>query len=512
MLRCVIAARLAMASVLLATYFAVLGALSLHGVHRAFLAWVAWRSRVPHPGAVREARPVLIQLPLYNEAYVAERVMRAAGALRFPAGGTVQVLDDSTDETCAVVDRVARELRTEGVDVEVVRRSDRSGYKAGALAEGLRRRPDAEFIAIFDADFIPNPDFLERALSPLLSDPEVGLVQARWGHLNRDASLLTRAQAVFLDGHFAVEHAARMALGHPFNFNGTAGVWRRAAIDAAGGWQGDTITEDLDLSYRAQIAGWRFVYAHDLVAPSELPESWAAFRAQQARWTRGSVETARKLLPSVARASRLSFGARMDAVVHLTSNFAYLLMAALAVLLPAALVLREELGWRVPGGRLLLSGLDMSTLGAGTLAVTVFYLVALARTGAGPFRRLGDVLFALCLGAGMSLSNGREILRGLRSRSSEFVRTPKKGSGAAASGYRAKNRPWLIIFELSFALYFAIGLVYAMTWRVWGAMPFLLLYLLGFSTVGIRSALEAMAARPRGRPVAAEATRVAERA
>ncbi|MEO1230763.1 MAG: glycosyltransferase [Myxococcota bacterium] len=521
-----------MAALLLATYFAVLGALSLHGLHRARLAWIAWRHRESPVPARAATRPVLVQLPLYNEAFVAERVMRAAAALRFPEGGVVQVLDDSTDETRAVVDRVARELRTAGVDVEVVRRSDRTGYKAGALAEGLRRRPDAEVVAIFDADFMPRPDFVEQALPRLLAADDIGLVQARWGHLNRDASLLTRAQAVFLDGHFAVEHAARMQLGHPFNFNGTAGLWRRAAIDEAGGWQGDTITEDLDLSYRAQMKGWRFVYAHDLVAPAELPESWTAFRAQQARWTRGSVETARKLLGSVLRAEKLTLGARIDAAIHLTSNFAYLLMAALAVLLPAALVLREELGWRVPGGRLLLSGMDMSTLGAGTLAVTAFYLVALARTGAGPVRRIGDVLFALCLGAGMSLSNAREILRGLRSRSSEFVRTPKKGDFASASpgaalesggtgdaagapkavgGYRARSKPWLIVIELGFAGYFAAGLVYAMTWRVWGAMPFLILYLLGFSTVALRSAFEALGPRTQSAPVPAD-PQLAERA
>ena len=292
---------------IIVAYFAVLGVLGALGLQRLFSVAAAFRYRSPAKAPIEDWPQVLVQLPLYNEVYVAERSMRALAALRAPSSRLlIQVLDDSDDGTRSVVDRVARELKEKGVPIEVVRRANRSGFKAGALAHGLAAAPEAEAVAIFDADFTPPPDFLEKTLPVLLSQPDVGLVQTRWGHLNRDASLLTRAQGVFLDGHFAVEHAARHALGHPFNFNGTAGLWRRRAIDGAGGWQGDTITEDLDLSYRAQLVGWRFLYVHEAVAPAELPESWSAFRAQQGRWVRGSVQTSRKLLTRVLTSRCLS--------------------------------------------------------------------------------------------------------------------------------------------------------------------------------------------------------------
>ena len=484
-------------------YFVVLGILAGIGLHRLGATIASLRYKQSSVGALEGSPSVLIQLPLYNEAFVAERLLRAVAKIRYPSKDLrIQVLDDSTDGTRVLVDRVVDQLQAQGVPIEVFRRKVRSGFKAGALAEGLALHPDVDAVAIFDADFIPEPDFLEQVVPQLFAQPDIGLVQARWGHLNRDASFLTRAQAVFLDGHFAVEHAARVVLGHPFNFNGTAGLWRRVAIEEAGGWQSDTITEDLDLSYRAQLAGWRFVYTHDVVAPAELPESWAAFRAQQARWVRGSVETAKKLLGLVLTTDRLTLGARIDAIIHLTNNFAYLLMASLAVMLPLALVVREELGWRVPGGRPLLSFLDMSMLGAGTLAMIVFYTWALVRTGSGGFKRVGDILFALSLGAGMSLSNAVAVIRGILVQRSEFVRTPKKGQNKkkAGGGYIARSVLWLIALEFVFTAYFAVAMVYAMTWRVWGAVPFLALYLFGFATVGMRSALEAFAKQPEAVP------------
>jgi len=311
------------------------------------------------------------------------------------------------------------------------------------------------------------------------------MVQARWGHLNREQSWLTRAQAIFLDGHFRVEHQARAALGCFFNFNGTAGIWRREAILAAGGWRDLTLTEDLDLSYRAQLAGWRFVYVDQVVAPAELPESWAAFRAQQARWVRGSVETARLLLGSVLRAP-LPFPKRLDAAVHLSLNFAYLLMALLALLLPLAVIVRDQLGWRVPGGQSLLSIWDLSTLGAGTVATVLFYLSAARR----PLRIL-DVVMALCVGAGMSLSNAREVLIGLWSTRGEFVRTPKKGGGLG--GYRSPMAWGRTALELLAASYHGAALIYALDARLWGAVPFLALYVCGFGWVGLGSLKEAWA-------------------
>jgi cellulose synthase/poly-beta-1,6-N-acetylglucosamine synthase-like glycosyltransferase len=475
-------------SELLVVYFTVLGGLALLGIHRLLLTLSALRKDPPRAEAALDpsAPPVLVQLPIYNEAFVAERLLRAAARLRYPGALAIQVIDDSTDETSRLLDRAAAELRASGIDVRIVRRRDRSGYKAGALAHGLQRS-DQPLIAIFDADFIPTEDFLERTVPALLAGERIGLVQARWGHVNQNASMLTRAQAIFLDGHFAIEHCARSKRGHFFNFNGTAGVWRRSAIETAGGWTGDTITEDLDLSYRAQLAGWRFEYLDHVVAPAELPERWSAFRSQQARWVRGSVETARKHLFEVLRARRLPLAVRAEAAVHLTNNFAYLWMAALACLLPAAVVLRDQLGWRVPFGQPMLSALDLTMLTAGTFAMFWFYAAAILRTdGRMTLARATDLLFALCLGAGMSISNAFEVIAGCFSRGSEFVRTPKRGDVArdrAMAQYRTRLRTTVLGIESIFLAYFAASLAYALYFELWGALPFLLLYLIGFGAV-----------------------------
>lgn len=493
--------RTLMSAALVISYFVVVALLSVLGLHRLVMALVAWRAgstgaRPPARAELgAEAPTVLVQLPLYNEALVAERLLRAAAALRYPEGRwQIQVLDDSTDETRRVVDRTAAELAAQGAPIEVVRRPDRSGYKAGALAHGLTlSRHDC--VAIFDADFMPEPDFLLRTVGELTRAPEVGLVQARWGHDNRDTSWLTRAQAVFLDGHFAVEHQARAALGHFFNFNGTAGVWRRAAIDQAGGWRALTITEDLDLSYRAQLAGWRFVYLDGVVTAAELPESWVAFRAQQARWVKGSVETARLLMGPLLRAP-LPWHLRLDAAVHLGQNFAYPLMALLATLLPAAVILRDQLGWRVPGGQSLLSILDLSMLGVGTCAMLVFYGVAAARTqGRVGLVRLSEITFALCVGAGMSLTNTAEVFSGLWSKNSEFVRTPKRGHASQntpAGFYKSPIKLARLGLEFIYLGYFVAALVYALSWSLWGAIPFLGMYAVGFCAVCLQSGREVL--------------------
>jgi cellulose synthase/poly-beta-1,6-N-acetylglucosamine synthase-like glycosyltransferase len=470
---------------LLTLYFAVLGSLALLGVHRLWLVARAVRRVTPDPPLAANPVPVLIQLPIYDEAFVVERLLRAAARIRHVGPVTIQVLDDSTDETRRVVDRVSDELRGSGSDVQVIRRGDRAGYKAGALARGLEVS-DHPLIAIFDADFVPPPDFLERTVGYFAADERCALVQARWGHANRTSSLLTRAQAIFLDGHFAIEHRARSSSGRFFNFNGTAGVWRRSAITDAGGWTADTVTEDLDLSYRAQLRGWRFAYVDDLVAPAELPESWAAFRSQQSRWVRGGVETARKHLVPVLR-SAFPIGVRADAAIHLTHNLAYVAMAILACLLPAAVVLRDQLGWRVPGGQSLLSLLDLTTLTAGTCAMFVFYAAAAIRTD----RRLTpgraiEIVYALCVGAGMSLSNSLEALAGLASSRSEFVRTPKRGDSNADRSramYRARVRGTALALEALFTLYFAAAVGYAIHFELFGALPFLLLYLVGFGSI-----------------------------
>ncbi len=487
---------------LLSAYFGVLTLLALSGLHRLHLTIHALRRRHRRAASLGPGDrwpSVVVQLPMYNEAFVAERIIRAAAALRYPRDRlSVQVLDDSTDDTAVLVNRVVSDLVRAGAPVRVVRRPTREGFKAGALAYGMQQS-DAELVAIFDADFVPEPDFLERLVPQLNEDPSLGLVQARWGHLNRNASLLTRAQGIFLDGHFAIEHAGRDRAGLLFNFNGTAGIWRRKAIEDAGGWRADTITEDLDLSYRAQLAGWRFRYEHEVVAPAELPASWTAFRSQQARWVRGSVETARLLLGRVLWAPGLSPPQRTEAVVHLTNNFAYLLMATLAALLPAAVVVRDQLGWRVPGGQALLSNLDITMLVAGTFAMVVFYGAAAARCRAG--WRVGDLFYALCLGCGMSIGNAVEVIRGLRSRRSEFVRTPKQGEaqprprtpGPRKSQYRSPVKFDLMVVELLMTGYYASAVAYAVYFGLWGALPFLVMYLVGFASVGLATLVESTA-------------------
>src|SRR6266436_1205079 len=308
----------------LAAYFFVLIVLAIYGWHRYYLVYLYMRNRdkEPRPGPPLDPLPVVtIQLPLYNEMYVAERLIEAVCRIDYPRDLLeIQVLDDSTDETRSIADRAVRRFAAQGTDIRYFHRADRSGYKAGALEAGLKVAR-GEFIGIFDADFIPTADFL-TTLIPHFHNPKVGMVQARWGHINQNYSLLTKIQAILLDGHFILEHGGRNRGGRFFNFNGTAGIWRREAIADAGGWQHDTLTEDLDLSYRAQMKGWRFVFLQDVVAPAEIPVEMNAFKSQQHRWAKGSVQTCKKLLPRIL-ASDLPLAIKTEATFHLTANFAY---------------------------------------------------------------------------------------------------------------------------------------------------------------------------------------------
>ncbi len=288
----------------LAAYFFVLIVLAAYGWHRYYLVYLYMRhrDRQPQPGPQLDPLPVVtIQLPLYNEMYVADRLIDTVCEIDYPRELLeIQVLDDSTDETRGIAELAVRRRAAQGFDIRYYHRTDRTGYKAGALEAGLKVAR-GEFVAIFDADFIPTSDFLQR-LMPHFADPKVGMVQARWGHINQDYSLLTRIQAILLDAHFVLEHGGRNRSGRFFNFNGTAGIWRRSAIADAGGWQHDTLTEDLDLSYRAQLRGWRFVFVPDVIAPAEVPVEMNAFKSQQHRWAKGSIQTCRKLLPTILRA------------------------------------------------------------------------------------------------------------------------------------------------------------------------------------------------------------------
>jgi cellulose synthase/poly-beta-1,6-N-acetylglucosamine synthase-like glycosyltransferase len=418
-----------------------------------------------------------VQVPLYNELYVARRVIDAVAALDWPKDRLeIQVLDDSTDETSAVVADAVAGWRVRGVDVVQIKRFDRTGYKAGALAAGLVEAK-GEFVAVFDADFVPAPDFA-RALMDHFTDGRVGMVQARWGHLNREASLLTRAQSMLLDGHFVVEHAARNRSGRFFNFNGTAGIWRRSCIDDAGGWQHDTLTEDLDLSYRAQLRGWQFVFVGDALAPAELPIEMGAFKSQQHRWAEGSVQTAVKLLPRILRSS-LTLRVKIESVFHLTANAGYVLMVALALLIGPAVWLRRGIGSRE------LAIVDLPLIAASLLSIAAFYLVS-QREAYGRWRdavRYVPVLMAI--GIGISVNNAHAAVFGLTRRDTEFRRTPKYALAGNAESllatrkYRARRGPatWI---ELAAGVYFAGLVIAALADGLWGAVPFLALFAGGF--------------------------------
>src|SRR5215472_11623014 len=315
-------------------YFVVVLGLSAYGIHRYCIIYLYFKNRHRRPVPLKEFSSlpsVTIQLPIYNEIYVVERLLTAVGRIDYPKDKLeIQILDDSTDDTVELAQREVNKLRAEGFDAVVLRRGDRVGFKAGALDYGLRHAK-GEFFFIFDADFVPPPDILRKIIHHF-TDPKVGMIQTRWGHINRSYSWLTRAQAVLLDGHLVLEQTARSRSGRFFNFNGTAGLWRKSCIREAGGWQHDTLTEDLDLSYRAQLRGWRFVFLADIVTPAELPVDIDGFKSQQHRWTKGSIQTCKKVLPRIWT-SKLPLYIKIEATAHLTANFAYLLLAFLCVLL-----------------------------------------------------------------------------------------------------------------------------------------------------------------------------------
>jgi glycosyltransferase involved in cell wall biosynthesis len=429
-----------------------------------------------------------VQLPVFNEIHVLDRLVEAACALRHPRDLLeIEILDDSTDATRARAERLAEAWSDRGFDVVCRHRGARDGYKAGALAGGLEAAR-GEFIAVFDADFVPPPDFLERTL-PWFSDERVGMVQARWGHLNEKASALTRAQALMLDAHFRVEQAARFASGRCFNFNGTAGVFRRRCIEEAGGWQHDTLTEDLDLSYRAQIAGWRFVYLDDLICPAELPADMNALRSQQHRWAKGSIQTARKILPRLVR-SRLGAAAKVEAAIHLLNNAAYLLLFAASILLIPSLALRARMGWRS-------AAVDLAVFLAGTCSFALYAAAGQRSARGGIARALSGLPVAMAIGAGLALTNALAVIEALLGVRSGFRRTPKTGlrdgrtgavdpPGPAGPAYRGEPSR-LAPVELALAVVFTAAIAWAWRAGLHASIPFLALFGTGYGYVSLQS-------------------------
>src|ERR1700704_3875785 len=473
----------------LGTYFLVLLVLSLYGSHRYVMAYLyyKYKGNLPVPAGKFSTLPrVTIQLPIFNEMYVVERLIEAVCAIDYPRDRLeIQVLDDSTDETQGIARALIERKRRAGTDICYLHRDNRSGFKAGALQEGLVCAK-GDLVAVFDAGFGPSPDFLLRSVH-YFTDPDVGMVQVRWEHLNRDSSHLTQAQAIFLDGHFVIEHTARNRSGRFFNFNGTAGVWRRETIEDAGGWQHDTLTEDLDLSYRAQLRGWQFVYLPEVVSPAEVPVEMNAFKTQQHRWAKGSIQTARKLLPRILR-SDLPREVKVEAFFHLTANFTYPLMILLTVLMPVSMVIRFKHGWY----EVLL--LDLPFFWTATVSVVLFYVASQREIGIAWWKRLQYLPFIMALGIGMCVNQSKAVIEALVGYETGFNRTPKTGmQGRDRSWLKKRYRTLLTaqpLLELALGAYLTSAIWFALDKGVYFSLPFLLLFQWGFFNVGLVSLLQ----------------------
>jgi cellulose synthase/poly-beta-1,6-N-acetylglucosamine synthase-like glycosyltransferase len=474
-------------TLILALYFFVLVILAFYGWHRYYLVYLYMKHKDQQPvpaGAFELLPTVTIQLPLYNEMYVVDRLIERVCGIDYPRDRLeIQVLDDSTDETSDIAELAVRRYAAHGIDIKYMHRTDRIGYKAGALDEAMRSAK-GEFIAIFDADFSPAPDFLMRTVHHF-TDPLVAMVQTRWGHINEDYSLLTKIQAILLDAHFVLEHGGRNRSGCFFNFNGTAGIWRREAITDAGGWQHDTLTEDLDLSYRAQLRGWQFVFLPDHVAPAELPVEMNAFKSQQHRWAKGSIQTFLKLMPTILN-SELPWRVKAEAFFHLSANFNYPLMCVLSVLLAPSMVIRYNMGWY----EMLL--IDIPLFFAATASVANFYMVCQRELYPNTWtERLRYLPFLMSIGIGLAVNNTKAVFEALLQKPSEFLRTPKyhiEGQTDEWIGKKYRQSGALQpMIEVALGLYFTATLFYALASGIYGTVPFLMLFQVGFLYTGLLS-------------------------
>ena len=480
-------------------YFIILTLLAILGLYRIRMVYQFWRYRNVKPAPKRilaeaDLPRITVQLPLFNEMYVIERLLQSACELDYPRHLLdLQVLDDSTDESVKIGEAEVAKYQAQGFDIHYIHRSDRTGFKAGALENGLKTAK-GELVAVFDADFTPRPACL-RKMVDYFSDEQVGMVQMRWGHINADFSLLTRIQELMLDGHFVVEQTSRNRSGGFFNFNGTAGMWRRAAIDFSGGWQHDTLTEDTDLSFRAQLMGWRFIYLLDEDVPSELPVEMNAFKAQQRRWAKGLVQVGLKLMPRLWSNPTLTGQQKLELFFRLFGNCAAPLMIALSILHIPVLIARFNQGMF----QMLL--LDVPLMFLATFSVVSFYGTTILYLHPKEKWRLLLIPMAMAMGIGLVFSNTRAVLEALFGIQSSFVRTPKykveKSNDNwlnAASKYRRK-KGWLPVLEAAFAIYFVIAVWYAWRSNIYATIPFLLLFLLGYGYMAGMSLFQGSARR-----------------
>ncbi len=487
-------------------YLLILTVLSVYGINRYYTIYLFRKhkeEKVTPLGEFSELPKVTIQLPIFNEKYVVERLIDKVVKVRYPRNLLeIQVLDDSTDETTEIARARCEEKRREGYNVKYIHRTNRAGFKAGALENGLNMT-DSEFIAVFDADFLPPEDFLERTIQ-YFTDDNVGMVQARWDHVNRRYSLLTECQSILLDGHFMIEHTARNRSGRFFNFNGTAGIWRKSTIIDAGGWQHDTLTEDLDLSYRAQLKGWRFIYLPELTVPAELPIEMSAFKAQQFRWAKGSIQTFMKMAGRIIHAD-IPTKVKVEAFFHIGANFAYLLMVFLTILMPITLIIRYNHGYHK------MALLDLPIFIFATISVFVFYFyteyMVIKETLSVKHRSKAKPLvylpFVVSVGIGLSINNSKAVLEALFKKQSPFNRTPKYNVAdgevrnfadhvrkVLSNVYRSRKIDWVSIVEFLLAVYMTYAVYYVYTKNLYLSLPLIMLFQFGFTYTSLLTILQ----------------------
>ncbi len=487
-------------STVLITYLALLLLISIYGLHRYWLVFLfcLHSKRQARPAGCFNMLPsVTVQLPMYNEGPVARRIIDAACNIDYPADKIqIQVLDDSTDDSQEIARQCCQSWSARGVNIQYLHRATRAGYKAGALRDATPLAT-GEFIAMFDADFLPPSRFLQEVIH-YFTDPQVGMVQTRWTHLNRTDSLLTRCQALFLDGHFVIEHTARYWSGRWVHFNGTAGIWRRQTIQSAGGWHHDTLTEDLDLSYRGQLAGWRYVYLSDVTCPAELPPEINAFKTQQHRWTKGSIQAAVKLLPRLLLASA-PLRAKIEAFFHLTCPMVYLFVTLLILLLLPMLVINRHRFEHLTLAATLLTAMCMTF---GTTSVAVFTLTSQYAQRRSVLGTLAQLPLMMSLGIGISVNNAVACIEALIGYRSPFVRTPKYNvqTGTKAPSFSStigaiKPEMPMSSFKVGMALFEIVMGLYVLACIYLAAqqknsvisVPFLVLFACGYFYVGFNS-------------------------
>ncbi|MBX3045328.1 MAG: glycosyltransferase family 2 protein [Candidatus Kapabacteria bacterium] len=479
-------------NIIMIVYFLSLSVLFGFGIHGLVLLYYyrkTFNHHLPYEIMPDAVPMVTVQLPLYNEMFVVERLIKSVCEIEYPKDKLeIQVLDDSTDDTVKMTKEIVNAYKSNGVNIKYIHRENRIGYKAGALKYGLECA-EGEFVAIFDADFVPKPDFLMKTI-PHFNNPEIGMVQTRWEHLNEEYSYLTKAQALALDGHFVLEQQVRNKAGFFINFNGTAGIWRKSTIFDAGNWQADTLTEDLDLSYRAQLRGWKFRYLNDVTSPAELPADINALKTQQFRWTKGAVETAKKILPMVLK-SNLPIKMKLESFIHLTSNIVFPFIIIVALLNVPLVIIKNTVG-----------GFDqfyslMSIFVLASVSTFLFYTYAQKAIHLDWRKRL--LLFPVFLAGsmGFAVNNTKAVIEALIGKKSGFARTPKDGMIGKQTinrkvSYKMKRISAVVVLELLLTLYFVAGIIISAFYLEIAAMPFQLLFLMGFGTVGYMSLRHAL--------------------